>query len=175
MGSEAEWNGSISDSDLIDSKNDHCGNASSSSSSSRNPRTPPNCARCRNHGLKIGVKGHKRYCAYRVCDCEKCRLTAQRQKIMAKQTAYRREQALDERRIGSLQLGEIRPRHENMPIVLPNRSYVGPTMPPVSPPIQFFRRDTSMHRRTPTPPNHAPIDHPRIISFPSQQHGKYFF
>jgi len=59
--------------------------------SGRNPR----CARCSNHGVSVPLKGHKAYCTYRRCECDKCQLVVLRRTIMAQQVAWRRRQELD--------------------------------------------------------------------------------
>ena len=58
-------------------------------------RKESNCVRCRNHGLKILLRGHKQYCPYSGCGCEKCKFTQEQQRQMRLQNAIRRAEAAE--------------------------------------------------------------------------------
>ncbi|KAK0409853.1 hypothetical protein QR680_004798 [Steinernema hermaphroditum] len=55
----------------------------------------PNCQKCGQHGRKSRLKGHKRSCPYRDCNCPKCQVVSERQKLMADQIKIRRRQRKD--------------------------------------------------------------------------------
>lgn len=55
-------------------------------------RGSQSCSRCRNHGFLNSLKGHKKACLFRNCSCEKCLVTKDRQRFIAKEIANHRHQ-----------------------------------------------------------------------------------
>jgi DM DNA binding domain len=74
-------------------------------------RKESNCVRCRNHGLKVVLRGHKQYCPYATCACDKCRFTAEQQRQMRLQNAIRRAESNGERPVS---VTGRRPRNSNV-------------------------------------------------------------
>ncbi|KAG7173790.1 Doublesex- and mab-3-related transcription factor 1-like [Homarus americanus] len=120
----------------------------------------PKCARCRNHNKHTPLRGHKRYCPFKKCQCERCELTVQRQKIMAQQVALRRAQDQDEAR--GTTLTEAQPL---MPPTSPNTSkeleeYMDEESASTSTPTSSVTRSTSQLLQ-----QHLPKDHHDLPSF----------
>ncbi|KAH7951800.1 hypothetical protein HPB52_013226 [Rhipicephalus sanguineus] len=94
----------------------------------------PNCARCKNHNKMVLLRGHKRFCPYVDCVCDRCKLIAKRQVVMAKQVALRRAQALDEA-MGRTVIEEVDP--EELKLAAENGSMPpGKESPPLTPSLR---------------------------------------
>lgn len=124
-------------------------------------RKESNCVRCRNHGLKTTLRGHKQYCPYGACSCDKCRFTAEQQRQMRLQNAIRRAEAHDRN-------GTPGRRQRNS-------STTAPTM--VSPQLQQPpQQQAIVHQQAPPTPIHQPQQQQIIVTTvasvqPDQRNG----
>lgn len=75
--------------------------------SSQRVSRSPRCARCRNHGFAVALKGHAGRCRFSQCSCWKCALISERTRLMARQRAIRKGQqrAEEERERGAGETG----------------------------------------------------------------------
>ena len=56
----------------------------------------PKCARCRNHGYTVNLRGHKGFCPHITCTCNLCDLVKERQEVSKRQIKLRRRQQQEE-------------------------------------------------------------------------------
>ncbi|KAK6030449.1 DM DNA binding domain protein [Ostertagia ostertagi] len=146
----------------------------------------PQCARCRQHGIRVPLRGHKRVlCQFANCKCEMCELVEDRRSLMAKQIKLRRDQQrqrnnMDDRHssdsTGEHDLtepssSEVSPSpHITAELPHPVAVYPCPAPPPLTPPIAMVLPQPVVHLIPPMPnPFMLPLPFFNILHQLSQQ------
>ncbi|KAK8773004.1 hypothetical protein V5799_012462 [Amblyomma americanum] len=62
------------------------------------------CSRCRNHGVRVVLKGHKRVCPHRYCSCDRCGLVTMRRQILAEEASIQKKQEAESSLLAAGQL-----------------------------------------------------------------------
>lgn len=79
------------------------------------------CSRCRNHNVKSILKGHKKNCEFKKCQCSKCLVTKDRQSFIAKEIAMhryevKRKEHVSDEKVGGLKMNFVRCDNSELPV-----------------------------------------------------------
>ena len=54
-------------------------------------RSPQKCRKCRNHGKQVHLKGHKKFCEHKSCQCNSCKVVNEERRKTAERIAESRK------------------------------------------------------------------------------------